>query len=65
MNDPSLAPFDRTKFAGLACAMGRRGHASKTRVSLGGMREFIRQRSRAGPILIDIKLDPTTMPNTF
>lgn len=63
--DPALALFDWPEFAEVARAMGGQGHAVKTRADLHGMRDFIHQRSRTGPILIDIKLDPTTMPNTF
>ncbi|MCZ2104161.1 MAG: thiamine pyrophosphate-binding protein [Comamonadaceae bacterium] len=63
--DPALALFDWPEFAEVARAMGGQGYTVHARADLAGMKDFIQRRSRKGPILVDIKLDPKTMPRTF
>ena len=45
--------------------MGGQGVIVRTLADLGVMQEVIRSRSRGKPLLIDLKLDPATMPRTF
>lgn len=63
--DPALALFDWPGFADVARSLGGEGYTVRTADDLDGARQLILQRSRHKPILIDIKLDPKTMPRTF
>ena len=63
--DPSLALFDWPEFSEVASTMGGQGVIVRTLADLGVMQEVIRSRSRGKPLLIDLKLDPATMPRTF
>ena len=63
--DPSLALFDWPEFSEVATAMGGQGLIVRTQADLGAMQEAIRTRAYGKPLLIDLKLDPKTMPRTF
>lgn len=63
--DPGLALFDWPEFADIAETMGGCGLVVRTGADLEKARDFIRGRSRSQPILLDLKLDPRTMPRTF
>ncbi|QXL83342.1 thiamine pyrophosphate-binding protein [Comamonas sp. NLF-1-9] len=63
--DPSLALFDWPEFSEIAQAMGGQGLVLRTRADLAAARQAIRERRRDRPLLIDLKLDPRTMPRTF
>lgn len=63
--DPGLSLFDWPEFAPLAEALGGQGFTVHTRADLDAATEFLRNRDRSRPTLLDIKLDPTTMPRTF
>lgn len=63
--DPGLALFDWPEFADLARDMGGQSLVVRTRGDLKTMQAFLRQRDRGRPTLIDLKLDPVTMPRTF
>ncbi len=63
--DPGLALFDWPEFADLARDMGAQSMVVRTRADLQQMQEFLRRRDRSRPTLVDLKLDPRTMPRTF
>lgn len=63
--DPGLAFFDWPEFSDVADSLGGQGFAVRTSADLRAAADFIRQRDRSRPTLIDIKLDPKTMPRTF
>ena len=63
--DPSLALFDWPEFSELAATMGGQSMVVRTGADLLQAQTFIRQRDRSRPTLIDLKLDPASMPRTF
>ncbi len=63
--DPALALFDWPEFSDLARDMGGQSMVVRTRADLKRMQEFLRRRDRTRPTLVDLKLDPATMPRTF
>ena len=63
--DPSLALFDWPEFSEVATTMGGQGLIVRTQADLAAMQEAIRTRAYGKPLLIDLKLDPKTMPRTF
>lgn len=63
--DPGLALFDWPEFADVARNLGGQSCVVRTRADLKAMRAFLRGRDRSRPTLIDLKLDPKTMPRTF
>lgn len=63
--DPGLSLFNWPEFGPLAESLGGQGFTVHTRADLQAAMAFIRGRDRSRPTLIDIKLDPETMPRTF
>lgn len=63
--DPGLALFDWPEFADVARDLGAQSCVVRTRADLKAMAEFLRKRNRGRPTLVDLKLDPRTMPRTF
>lgn len=59
--DPSISLFAWPEFAPLADALGGQGLAVRSEADLAAAIAAI--ETRKGPVLIDIKLDPTRMPN--
>lgn len=59
--DPSLSMFDWPSLAAVATSLGGQGVTVRNRADLDAMAEAI--DCREGPLLIDIKIDPTRVPN--
>ncbi len=63
--DPSIALFDWPDFAPVAQALGGQGLTVRRLDDLQAVRSAIAGRSRQGPLLIDVKLDPRHVPPSF
>lgn len=63
--DPGLALFEWPSFAEYARAMGGQGFTLEKRADLPAALQFMRDRDRGKPCLIDLKLDPEKMPPTY
>lgn len=63
--DPSLSLIGWPDFAPVADALGGQGLTVRTLEDLEPVRRAIEQRPRNRPILIDVKLDPETVPRSY
>ncbi|MGH3261472.1 MAG: thiamine pyrophosphate-binding protein [Trebonia sp.] len=59
--DPSLTMFDWPELAAVADALGGTGVTVRTHADFGRVRAVLAERDR--PVLIDVKLDPSAIPD--
>lgn len=63
--DPAISLCDWPHFDEIAKAFGGAGIRVTNRADMERLREFVNGRSRKGPILINIIVDPDDVPRTF
>lgn len=63
--DPTISHIGWPDFAPVADALGGKGLTVRRMEDLAQVREAIEGRSRTGPVLIDLKVDPDQVPRTY